>query len=123
LERWLLEGGTIISVNECIDGIGLSSFEKQINLNITPEEIQKSIIEGKLHTVDQWETLILTRILSKANIYVISSIESEKLGNIGLKYASNIEDAISKCVEKYGPKMRILLLPDGPKILPVYQKK
>jgi len=44
------------------------------------------------------------------------------LGNIGIKYAGNIEDAISECIEKYGSKMRILILPDGPKIIPVYQK-
>ena len=54
---------------------------------------------------------------------MISSLEPEKLGNIGLKFAQNIEDAISKCKEKYGPKMRILLLPDGPKILPVLQNQ
>ena len=92
----------------------------QINLNLTPDEIHKSILEGKLNATDQWQTQILTRILSKADIYVISSIEPEKLGNIGLKNAPSVEDAISKCIEKYGPKMRILILPDGPKILPVF---
>jgi len=118
-EMAVKKGGTIISVNECRDGIGLPSFEKQINLELAPDEIHKSIIEGKLNAIDQWQTQILTRILSKADIYVISSIEPEKLGNIGLKYSLNIEDAISQCIEKYGPKMRILILPDGPKILPV----
>ena len=121
-EMVVKEGGTIISVNECRDGIGLPSFEKQINLNSTPDKIHQSIIEGKLNATDQWQTQILTRILSKADIYVISSIELEKLGNIGLKFARNIEDTISKCIEKYGSKMRILILPDGPKIIPVNQK-
>ena len=122
-EMAVKKGGTIISVNECRDGIGLPSFEKQINIELAPDEIHKSILEGNLNATDQWQTQILTRILSKADIYVISSIEPEKLGNIGLKYSPNIEDAISQCIEKYGPKMRILILPDGPKILPVYQKK
>ncbi len=122
-EMAVKKGGTIISVNECRDGIGLPSFEKQINLELTPDEIHKSILEGNLNATDQWQTQILTRILSKADIYIISSIESEKLGHIGLKYAQNIEDAISECLEKYGPKMRILILPDGPKILPVFQEK
>ena len=121
-EMAVKEGGTIISVNECRDGIGLPSFEKQINLNLPPEEIHKSILDGTLNATDQWQTQIMTRILTKADIYVISSIEPEKLGNIGLKYALNIEDAISHCIKKYGSKIRILLLPDGPKILPVVQK-
>ena len=122
-EMAVKEGGTIISVNECRDGIGLPSFEKQINLELTPDEIHKSIIEGKLNAADQLQTQILIRILSKADIYVISSLEPEKLGNIGFKFARNIEDAISECLEKYGPKMRILVLPDGPKILPVFQNQ
>jgi len=122
-EMAIKNGGTIISVNECRDGIGLSSFEKQINLKLTCDEIHKSIIEGKLNAADQWQTQILTRILSKAEIYVISSLKPEELGSIGLKFAQNIEDAISKCIEKYGPKMRILILPDGPKILPVFQNQ
>ncbi len=121
-EMAVKKGGTIISVNECRDGIGLPSFEKQINLEFAPNEIHKSILEGKLNATDQWQTQILTRILSKADIYIISSIEPEKLGHIGLKSAPNIKDAISECIEKYGSKLRILLLPNGPKILPVYQK-
>ncbi|MHA1920466.1 MAG: nickel-dependent lactate racemase [Promethearchaeota archaeon] len=122
-EMAVKKGGTIISVNECRDGIGSSSFEKQINLNIPPDEIQKKILEGKLSEPDQWQTQILARILSKANIYVISSISHEKLGNIGLKYASDIETAISECIKKYGSKMRVLILPDGPEILPIYHRK
>ena len=59
----------------------------------------------------------------KADIYVISKLNEKEIGNIGLKYAKNVEDAIKKCLRKYGSDASILILPNGPQILPLLKDR
>ena len=42
----------------------------------------------------------------------------EDIGNIGLKYADTVEIAIEESLKKHGKDARILILPNGPLILP-----
>ncbi|MBD3253846.1 MAG: nickel-dependent lactate racemase [Candidatus Lokiarchaeota archaeon] len=117
-EMAVKEGGTIISVNELSDGIGQESFKDLLFSGENPENLHRKIINKEIETPDQWEIQILTRILKKADIYVISSLNEESLGNIGLKYSESVEEAIRNAQKKYGENARILILPHGPQILP-----
>ncbi|MFX1401044.1 MAG: nickel-dependent lactate racemase [Promethearchaeota archaeon] len=112
--------GTIISVNECADGIGKGhvDFKKLLFSNIEPSQIYNGILNKEIIIPDQWEIQILARILMKAEIYVVSSLKKKELGNIGLKYAKTIEEAIKKSLAKHGKSAKILILPDGPQIIP-----
>ncbi|MHA1678423.1 MAG: nickel-dependent lactate racemase [Promethearchaeota archaeon] len=114
------EGGTIISVNECIDGIGVGQddFKKLLFSGLEPSKLYQKIINGEIKVPDQWEIQILARILMKAEIIVVSSLKPEDLGNIGLKHANSVEEALHEASLKHGNDMRVLVLPNGPLILP-----
>ena len=45
-------------------------------------------------------------------------MKEEEIGNIGLKYANTLEDAIKHSLIKHGKDASILMLPNGPQILP-----
>ncbi len=119
-ELVIKKGGTIISVNECADGVGIgqNEFKDLIFSGLKPDELYKKILDKKLIVPDQWEIQILARILMKVDIYVISSLNEAEIGNIGLKYAKTVEDAIAECLKKYGNNASILILPNGPQIIP-----
>lgn len=117
-EMAVKQGGTIISVNECSDGVGQAKFKELLFSGMTPNEIYNKIIQRKIIVPDQWEIQILTRILQKADIYVVSGLNENKLGNIGLKHAQTVEKAISLGLKKHGPDAHILFLPNGPQIIP-----
>jgi len=118
------KGGTIISVNECVDGIGKGheKFEKLLFSNMEPSKIYNKVLNNEIEVPDQWEIQILARILMKAEIYVVSSLKETELGNIGLKYAKTIEDAIRASLTKHGKMAKILILPNGPQIIPRLKK-
>ncbi|GAG68952.1 unnamed protein product, partial [marine sediment metagenome] len=111
-------GGIIISVNELSDGIGHEKFKELIFCGRTPKEIYKDIINEKIKVADQWEIQILTRVLQKAEIIVVSQLSKDEVGNIGLIYANSVEEAIEMALKKIGPNAKILVLPDGPLVLP-----
>ena len=112
------QGGTIISVNELRDGVGQPHFEEFINRSEEPSVLYTQITDGKISMADQWQVQCLTRVLMKAEVYVVSTMEENDLGKIGLKYASTVEDALSKAMEKHGKDASLLVLPNGPQIIP-----
>ncbi|TFG22622.1 MAG: nickel-dependent lactate racemase [Promethearchaeota archaeon] len=124
-EMAIKKGGTIISVNECIEGVGIDQdkFKELLFSNMTPKEIYDKIMNKKITAIDQWEIQVLVRILQKAKIYVISKLKKDELGNIGLKHASSINEAIENSLHEYGSQARILVLPNGPQVLPLFTKK
>lgn len=67
---------------------------------------------------DQWEIQILTRVLQKAEIIVVSQLSKDEVGNIGLIYANSVEEAIEMALKKIRSNAKILVLPDGPLVLP-----
>ena len=119
-EMAVKKGGTIISVNECSDGIGVGQdqFKELLYCGLEPKEIYEKILTREILVPDQWEIQVLTRVMMKAEIYVISKLNPNELENIGLRYAKTVEDAIKKSLKEYGSEAKILILPNGPQILP-----
>ena len=110
--------GTIISVNECIDGIGEEKFKELLFSGKSPKEVYRLILNGEILVPDQWKIQTLARVLMKAEILVVSRLKEHEIGNIGLKYAKTVEDAINLSIDKHGSNAKILILPNGPQILP-----
>ena len=119
-EMGVKRGGTIISVNECREGVGVGqdNFKELIFSGKRPEEIYNKIIKKEIVVPDQWQIQVLTRILMKSEIYLVSSMKEKNIGNIGLKYADTVENAIKQSLIKHGNDANILVLPNGPQILP-----
>jgi len=46
-------------------------------------------------------------------------MKEDEIGNIGLKYADTVEKAIYNSLIKHGKDARILILPNGPQVLPI----
>ena len=117
-EMAVKKGGTIISVNECIEGVGQEKFKELLFSGNDPKILYEKILNKEIVVPDQWEIQILARILMKADILIVSNLYEDEIGNIGLKYAKGIEEAIEMALKKHGSKAKILILPNGPQILP-----
>jgi nickel-dependent lactate racemase len=86
---------------------------------MAPKSIYNKILNKEIVVPDQWQIQVLTRILMKAEIFVVSQLKEHEIGNIGLKYADSAEDAIKESLKKHGKDARILILPNGPLVLPL----
>jgi len=112
------EGGIIISVNELSDGVGHEKFRELLFSAKSPKELYQDIVNEKIVVDDQWEIQILTRVMQKAEVIVVSSLSKNEIGNIGLIHADSIEDAIELSLRELGQDAKFLILPDGPLVLP-----
>ena len=115
------KGGTIISVNECAEGIGIGQekFKELIFSGMNPKVLYDKILKREIVAPDQWEIQVLSRILMKAEIIIVSSLNENEIGNIGLKYAKTVEEGIKMTLKKAGLNAKLLILPNGPQILPI----
>ncbi|MHA1110675.1 MAG: nickel-dependent lactate racemase [Promethearchaeota archaeon] len=118
------EGGVIISVNECRNGVGQESFKQLINNGDSPDIIYDNALNGKINVPDVWEIQVMARVLMHHSVYVVSSMKGSEIGNTGLKHANSVEDAIKKGLKELGKlseDVKILILPDGPLVLPKFR--
>jgi nickel-dependent lactate racemase len=117
-EMAVKEGGIIISVNELSDGVGHDKFRELLYSGKNPKELYQDIVNEKIVVEDQWEIQILTRIMQKAKIIVVSKLAEDEIGNIGLIHINSVEDAIELSLRELGQDAKFLILPDGPLVLP-----
>jgi nickel-dependent lactate racemase len=113
------KGGDIITTNELSDGVGQPDFKELLKLKMTPEEINQKIVSGEMKVRDQWQIQFLAMVLMHASVYVASpKISQQELGNIGMIQKNTFQEALNEAIEKHGKNASILVLPNGPQVVP-----
>jgi nickel-dependent lactate racemase len=112
--------GVIIMVAECRDGLGgHTEFMKLMQTATTPREVLKEI-EEKEPVVDQWQAQILAKILNKVNVIVVTNgVKRSVLEKMMMRQVNTMKEAleIARGMLEIN-KPRILVIPEGPYILP-----
>jgi nickel-dependent lactate racemase len=114
-ESVIKQDGEIIMAAECSDGIGHETFENMILDAGSPEKFLEQVHSPDFFVPDQWQTQILARVLSKAQISLYSeNLKPEKVRSMWLKPIESVEQGIEDALERLGDEAKILVLPDGP---------
>lgn len=117
--RIVKNGGSIVVVSECSDGFPEhGNFKEILKLRKTPEELLKLINSQQFCMFDQWEAQIMAMILTKAKVYIYSSLKDEDVINSMLIPIRNIEGTLKKLIKEYSESSNIAILPQGPYIIP-----
>jgi nickel-dependent lactate racemase len=113
------QGGSIISVSECSDGIPEhGNFKSILKMRKTPRELLDMINAPSFSMFDQWEAQKQAMIQIKADVYLYSLLDKQQVKDAMLNYADNVEETLNQLMEKYGPDARIAVLPLGPLVIP-----
>ena len=118
-ERVVKEGGSIILVAECWDGIPFGSDYEIILRSVDKVELLMEFIrEHEAELQDTWQVYFQTMVQMKADVFLFSKLDPEIVKSAHLKPVSDISSLILELVEKYGPDTRICVLPEGPHTIP-----
>lgn len=115
-EACVKENGVIIILSSCADGTGGEFFYKLLADNESAK-----IAYQKLNDVapedtefDQWEAQILARILTKANVFIVSKhCDPAIIKAMHIKHAYTIEEAIAEARKLVGENATFTVVPDG----------
>jgi len=112
-------GGIIIVVGECRDGLGEGKFAQALNGKLSPqeliEELKKNFILGR-HKASR-----VAKIHLDSEIYLVSNLKKEIKAKLFIKNFNSLEKAFSNALKKQGEKAKALLIPYGGSTLPVFK--
>lgn len=114
-------GGIIIVVGECRDGLGEGKFAQALNGKLSPqeliEELKKNFILGR-HKASR-----VAKIHLDSEIYLVSNLKKEIKAKLFIKNFNSLEKAFSNALKKQGEKAKALLIPYGGSTLPNFKAK
>lgn len=117
------DGGTIIVVTPCPEGVAVTHPEIFDLMKMTPEEVDKAINLGQVSDVVAASLAIAWgNVRKRADIVIVSDgISREDAEKLGFGYAENIDNAIENALRKHGNDSRIIAVPHGCDTLPIIE--
>lgn len=115
------EGGVIILVGSCGEGMGEAVFEEWMTQSRTPRDMIKRIQED--FQLGGHKAAAIALILEKADIYLVSDMAPEFVAKIFLQPFVNVQAALDAAFKKLGKDASVMVMPHAGSTLPVHVKK
>lgn len=114
------DGGSIIIVAECSDGIPDHGLYGQLLREAdSPQALLDRICAPGFLKQDQWEAQIQAQIQLRADVYLRTDyLTQQQIEAALLKPSLRVEDTIAELLGHYGPQASICVLPEGPQTIP-----
>lgn len=114
------EGGSVILVSECSDGIGGPEFTDLV-LNTTDIwSFAEKLHDADFFVVDQWMLEEMAKVVKKARVYCYCpGVKDDVLRQVSIEPVSSPEQGIRLALERQGVDARLLAIPEGPYVLAV----
>jgi lactate racemase len=114
-------GGIIILLAECKEGIGNEKFEKFMQgVNNSDEVIEK--FRSKGFEVGPHKAFMIARVVKKAQVFLISSIKSDRASKLLLTPANSLDQALAQVWKILPEKPSIALMPKAVITMPIFGK-
>ena len=110
------EGGVIVWVAECREGLGSARFASWLQEADSADEILERI--EREFVLGGHKAAAIAAVLKKARVHLVSSLPAEALGRVGLVPFDDLGQAVAAAREVVGPAARIWALPYGDSVLP-----
>ena len=116
------EGGVLILVAECPEGVGPENFHRVIRSGNNPKDIMKRINENYIlgaHKVSR-----LLSYLAKNKLYIVSQLDDEVVRDFFSEPFENFDEALTMAVTYLKLKdPRILLIREATRVVPLLEQE
>ena len=110
------EGGTVILVGSCREGLGEETFEEWMTEAGKPEELIERI--QKEFRLGGHKAAAIAMVLARANISLVSELPPDLVERLFMKPYGNVQDAFDDAMRTCGPDASVIVMPYGGSTLP-----
>ncbi|UMZ73840.1 nickel-dependent lactate racemase [Natranaerofaba carboxydovora] len=114
----LKEGGQLILLAHCPEGMGSKVFEEWVSKYNSLDETEKAL--KKHFVLGGHKAYAIYKIADRANVLLVSSIEKENADKLGFTIVETLDNALSKAIEQTSESSPLLyIMPEGSLTVPV----
>ncbi len=110
------DGGTIILIGACNEGLGNATFEKWLIEASDPHELVERVHSD--FKLGGHKAAAIAMVLEHAEIYLVSQMDPDFVRSIFMTPAESAQAAFDEAMKKHGPDARIIAMPFGGACLP-----
>lgn len=110
------QGGIIILIGSCREGLGERVFEEWMTKSQSPEAMIERI--GRDFQLGGHKAAAIAMTLQKAKIYLVSDMEDDFVRSIFLTPQPSVQTALDRAFAELGSKATVLAMPYGGSTLP-----
>ncbi|MGQ9854330.1 MAG: nickel-dependent lactate racemase [Candidatus Oleimicrobiaceae bacterium] len=113
------QGGTIILVAECREGLGSPHFTALCKETFEGEQFLRRILESDYFVPDQWQLQKYVQALRTAEVLVVSPVLAQPENRCPLvKAFASFDEALAAAIKRQGAGAMMAVIPQGPYVLP-----
>lgn len=114
--KWALkEGGILIMVSKCREGVGHGTFLNQLSCSKDPRSVLESL-EGE-YRLGYHKAAKMAEIASWARIYAVTDLDPDMIRKAHMTPFDTVEEALREALEER-PEAKVLVLTDGSMTVP-----
>jgi nickel-dependent lactate racemase len=115
------DGGIIILVAECCEGIGNEPFyQTMISAKSPSEVIENFIREG--FEMGPHKAFLLSKTLERVNVFMVSNLSEDVVKKLFMVPFRTVEEALNRALEELGQDSRIAVLPNASSLIPIKEE-
>ena len=113
----LREGGTMILVSACREGIGGEAFARLLSSASTLDDVMKKIEEG--YKLGYHKAAKMVDAFRRFTVQAYTELDDSILSSIFITPVRDIQKALDDAIAKYGPDSKVVFMPDGSVTVPL----
>ncbi|MCL1904976.1 MAG: nickel-dependent lactate racemase [Methanomassiliicoccaceae archaeon] len=114
--KWALkEGGKILMVAKCREGIGHPTFLQQLSSSKDPKIVLENL--GKEYKLGYHKAAKMAEIMVWADVWAVTDLEKNLISSANMRPFDSVSDAVSEALTE-NPDSRVIILMDGSVTIP-----
>ncbi|MBE6632310.1 MAG: nickel-dependent lactate racemase [Ruminococcaceae bacterium] len=113
------DGGIIIWLASCAEGLGSAVFERWMTTHPDPSTMITDIKEH--FELGGHKAAAVAMVLEKARIFLVSDLDPDFIRSINFEPFSSVEEAMKAAIEAKGKDAKYIVMPFGGSTLPVME--
>jgi len=113
----LKDGGILILVSECLEGIGPSKFYDLLSKSDIPEELFREIEEN--YALGHHKAAKILSVVSCSKICAVTSLDDETVKNCFIIPFQGLQNSLDSALKEKGPGAKVIILRHGSATAPL----